>query len=189
MRLRGTDPIPIPPGGTLGAELDIAYDALRDGATHTMIKIIANYLGSPASTMLEATPFKRWPVEKSFEDDLDAPIIHYVFPEHGLELRCDGDDRVSAIFLYSDEFNGFDESLLDAPFSSSRKKVIQLFGSPYKSGGKTDDPILGEYGPWDRFAGLGYMIHVEYRADADRIKKITLMRPDVVSGVSPTPVE
>jgi hypothetical protein len=43
------------------------------------------------------------------------------------------------------------------------------------------DPILGEYGPWDRFARLGYTIHVEYRADADCIKMITLMRPDVVS--------
>jgi hypothetical protein len=144
-----------------------------------MTETIANYLGSPASTMLGDAPFKLWPVEKSFEDDLEEPIIHYVFPQHGLELRCDRDDRVSVIFLFSDKFNGFDESLLDVPFSSNRKKVIELFGAPSKSGGKTSSPILGEYGPWDRFASVGHTIHFQYRADADRIKMITLMRPDV----------
>ena len=145
-----------------------------------MIKTIANYLGSPASTMLEDAPFKLWPVEKSFEDDLEKPIFHYIFPQNGLELRCDGDDRVSTIFLYSDEFNGFDESLLDAPFSSNHKKVIELLGAPSRSGGKISDPILGECGAWDRFARLGHTIHVEYSADADRIKKITLIRADAV---------
>jgi len=142
-----------------------------------MTKTLANYLGKPASSMLEASPFKLWPVEKSFEKDLPKLIIHYVFPQQGLELRCDRHDNVSSIFLYS---NGFDENLLDAPFSSSRKQVIEFLGTPSKSGEKITDPILGEYGPWDRFARLGHTIHVEYRADADRIKMITLMRPDVV---------
>lgn len=145
-----------------------------------MTKTIAQYLGNPASTMLESSPFKLWPVEKSFEDDLPEPIIHYVFPQHGLELRCDRHDIVSTIFLYSDEFNGFDESLLDAPFSSNRNKVIEILGVPSKSGGKISDPILGDYGAWDRFARVGHAIHVEYGADADRIKKITLIRADVV---------
>jgi hypothetical protein len=95
-------------------------------------------------------------------------------------LRCDHDDRVSVIFLYSDEFGGFDEGLLDAPFSSNREKVIELFGAPSKSGGKIGGPILGEYGAWDRFASLGYTIHFEYSADAERVKKITLIRADAV---------
>ena len=145
-----------------------------------MTKSLAHYLGNPTSTMLEASPFKLWPVEKSFEDDLPEPIIHYIFPQHGLELRCDRHDNVSTIFLYSDEFNGFDESLLDAPFSSNRKKVIELLGAPSKSGGKISDPILGEYGAWDYFARLGHTIHVEYRVDTDCIKKITLIRADLV---------
>jgi hypothetical protein len=145
-----------------------------------MLNTLANYLGIPASTMLEDAPFKLWLVEKSFEEDLEEPIIHYVFPQHGLELRCDSDNKVSVIFLYSDSFNSFDEALLDIPFSSNRKKVNELFGVPSKSGGKVSDPILGEYGPWDRFTRTGHTIHFEYGLDADRIKKITLMRPDVV---------
>src|SRR5688572_14093129 len=83
----------------------------------SMIGNLANYLGSPVSTMLSVAPFKFWPVQKSFEHDLEEPIVQYVFPLHGLEMRCDRDDKISVIFLHSDEFNGFDEGLLDAPFS------------------------------------------------------------------------
>jgi len=129
--------------------------------------------------MLKDAPFERWPVEKSIED-LEDTIIHYVFPHHGLELRCDSRNRISAIFLQSEQFDGFDERLLDAPLSSNRKKVIELLGPPSKSGGKTSDPVLGDYGPWDRFERVDYALHVEYRADVDRIKMITLIRSDVV---------
>lgn len=145
-----------------------------------MTKTLANYLGLPTSVMLEASPFKLWPVEKSFENDLPEPIIHYVFPQHGLELRCDEADNVSAIFLYSDKFDGFDESLFDVPFSTSRQQVRDRFGAPSKSGGKVSDPILGDYGAWDRFERSEHTIHIEYRADVDRIKKITLIRADIV---------
>lgn len=141
---------------------------------------LANYLGNPASTMLEALPFKLWPFEKSFEEDLTEPIIHYVFPQHGLELRCDREDNISTIFLYSDEFDGFNDGLLEIPFSFSRQQVQELLGTPSKSGSRISDSILGEYGAWDRFARPGYAIHVQYQVDVDRIKKITLIRADVV---------
>ena len=165
--------------GVVGAQVkDLAQIETR---ITSMTKTMFSYLGKPASVMLADVAFKLWPVEKSFEDDLEEPIIHYVFPQHGLELRCDGNDRVSTIFLYADEFGGFDECLFDIPFSSNRQQVTERFGSPLKSGGELSDPILGEYGAWNRFTRLGHEIHVEYRADADRIKMITLFRTDVVS--------
>jgi len=145
-----------------------------------MTKNIADYLGSPASSLLQTTPFKDWSVEKSFEEDIDVPIIHYVFQRHGLELRCDRDDKISVIFLYSDEFDGFDESLFEIPFSWGRDQVLEHFGSPSKSGGKVSDPILGNYGAWDRFTLPGHVVHFEYRANFDGIKKITLMCKDMV---------
>jgi hypothetical protein len=146
-----------------------------------MTKNIADYLGSPASSILQATPFKDWPVEKSFEEeDLEEPIINYVFLRHGLELRCDRDDKISVIFLYSDEFNGFNEGLFEIPFSWGRDQVLEHFGTPSKSGGKVSDPILGNYGAWDRFTLPGRVVHFEYRANSDSIKKITLMREDMV---------
>ena len=140
---------------------------------------IPNHLGSPASAIVEAKPFKDWPVEKSFNDDLEEPV-GYVFPQHGLELLCDRDDTIVSIFLKSDDFVRFDDSVADIPFSSKRHQVLERLGAPTRSGEPISDPILGEFGPRDRFARPGYAIHVEYRADADCIKMITLMRADVV---------
>jgi len=145
-----------------------------------MITKMPEYLGKHVSIMLEETPFKNWPVEKSFEDDLEERIIHYVFKEHGLALRCDKNDKICVIFLYSDNYNGFDESLFEIPFSLNREQVLEHFGAPSESGGKISDPILGEYGAWDRFTRQEYAIHIEYRIESDRIKRITLMRSDVI---------
>jgi filamentous hemagglutinin len=142
--------------------------------------MISEYLGNHVSSMLGKAPFKNWPVEQSSEEDLEESITHYLFTRHGLELRCDRDDNISVIFLYADNYGGFDEGLLEIPFSSSRAQTLEHFGSPSKSGGKTSDPVLGEYGAWDRFTRQGYAIHVEYRTDSDRISKITLMRSEVV---------
>ena len=145
-----------------------------------MIAKLEKYLGHSASIMLDAVPFKHWVVQKSFDDDLDVPLTHYVFPENGLELRCDRDDRISAIFLFSDEFGGFDENLLEIPFSWSRRQVLEYCGDPSKSGSATKHPILGEYGAWDRFVMPKYAVRFEYRTDADTIKNITLMQADVI---------
>src|SRR5438874_8826877 len=141
-----------------------------------MIKTLANCLGNPASAMLADAPFKNWPLKKSFRDDLEEPIIHYVFPQNGLELRCDLDDKISVIFLYSDEFRGFYEGLLDLPFSFTRLQVVERLGPPSQSGSRINDPILAAYGSWHPFARPAYPIHVEYGVDADRTTTITLMR-------------
>ena len=141
---------------------------------------MTEFLGSHVSKILESEPFKNWPVERSVDDDLDERIIHYVFNEHGLELRCDADENVSTIFLHSEEYNGFDESISRIPFSLRREEVLERFGTPSKRGDKTSDPILGVCGAWDRFPRPNSAIHVEYRPDADEIKKITLIRGDVV---------
>lgn len=130
--------------------------------------------------LLAEAPFKNWTFEKSFENDLDEPLIDYVFLENGVDFVCDGEDKLATIFLYSDGARCFQEGLRDLPFASTRREVIQRLGSPSKSGGKHSDPILGDYGPWDRFARSAYSIHVEYALDADAISTITLMRADVV---------
>lgn len=129
--------------------------------------------------MLEAEPFSEWPVERSLEDGLPRRVVQYVFPKNGLELRCDEKEKISSIFLYSEEYGGFDESLLDFPFSFRRSQVVDRLGLPSKSGSRLSDPILGEYGAWDRFSRADHVVHAEYRLDADSIKQITLMRADI----------
>ena len=126
------------------------------------IKTLESYLGRPVTTALSDAPFKNWEFEKTFENDLDEPIIDYTFPHNGVELSCDRDGQVKAIFLYSDETRHFDEGVLDIPFSSTRRQVLERLGAPSKSGDAQIDPLLGEYGPWDRFGRSGYSIHVQY---------------------------
>jgi len=147
---------------------------------------IPEYLGKSISILLETTPFKNWPVEKVIEEELEEKLTSYIFKEHGFEVSCDPNDTISVIFLYSKQYkysiryNGFDEKLFEISFSSTQKQVLEHFGAPSESGGKVSDPILGDYGCWDRFTRPRYAIHVEYRSNSDGIKLITLMRSDVV---------
>jgi hypothetical protein len=112
-----------------------------------MKKSIAEYLGTPSFTLLFDEPFKLWEHERSIEESLDEPIVHYVFPKHGLELRCDADENISVIFLFCDSLSGFDLSFLEIAISSNQQQVRKFFGSPSKSGEACKDPILDEYGP------------------------------------------
>ena len=146
------------------------------------ISSLAQYQGNPVSDMLTDVPFKNWSYEKSFENDLEKPRIDYVFPQNGLDVTCDEDESVTTIFLYADESRYFAEGLQDIPFSATRQQTLERLGRPSKSGGGISDPILGEYGPCDRFERSDYSVHIEYRVDADRIKLVTLMRADIVPG-------
>ncbi len=146
------------------------------------IETFANYLGREAANLLGDPPFLNWTFERSVETDLAAPLIDYVFRNDGLDFVCDSQDKVQSIFLYADESRRFKEGLLDLPFASSRDAVLARLGPPSKSGARISCPILGEYGAWDRFACPGYVVHIEYQLNADAIKKITLMRPDIVPG-------
>ena len=141
---------------------------------------LANYLGGKARALLADPPFKNWTFEKSCETDLEEPLIDYVFVHDGMDFVCDGEDKIRSIFLYCDESRCFTEDVQDLSFTLGREEIIARLGSPSKSGGRISDPVLGEYGAWDRFARSGYVIHVEYRLDADSIRKITLMRADAV---------
>ena len=139
---------------------------------------LPDYLGSPVSLMLASPPFMGWRVERSIEEELAR--IHYVFAGNGLAVSCDNNETVKTIFLCSDEYGGFDESLFEIPFSLTRDQVLSHFdAAPSRSGEKDTDPVLGEYGAWDRFSRPGVEIHVEYRPDADEICQITLMCDDV----------
>lgn len=145
-----------------------------------MKKRISDYLDFQASIMLKDEPFKNWAVERSLEEDLDPPIVHYVFPRRGLELRCDDDEKISVIFLRSHEGDVFGDTLIEPSFSWTRQQVLEHFGCPSKSGDKSSHPILGDSGAWDRFAMPGYTIRCEYKMDSAGIQKITFMRNDVV---------
>lgn len=144
------------------------------------LKSVAAYLGRAASDMLSDIPFRYWPFDRSVDNDLNEPVIDYTFPDNGLDIVCDQGDRVATIFLHFCEDRHFDEGILDLPPLSTRRDVVERLGPPSQHSDGAIDPILGGFGAWDRFSNYEYTIHVEYRVGIDRIKKLTLMRNDMV---------
>ncbi|MEM7248717.1 MAG: hypothetical protein AAF533_25530 [Acidobacteriota bacterium] len=137
---------------------------------------LAEYLGRPAAALLEAEPFCAWGVRRTVDGGQPSTEVRYELEGDHVELLCDQDESVRSIFLRP----GVDESLSEISFSSRREAVRERFGVPETSGEPHHDPILGDYGAWDRFdMGLA-AIHFQYRPDSDGIAMITLMRPDVV---------
>jgi hypothetical protein len=140
---------------------------------------LARFLGQKASSLLEAEPFKNWPVTRSVEDETDPPQVGYRFMDCGLEFNCDRhDERIHCLFLEAESYAG--TVLSEVSFRLRRDEVLARFGSPSKSGEGFSDPVLGDFGPWDRFHGPDYTLHFQYRVDSEGIAMITLMRNDVV---------
>lgn len=136
---------------------------------------IIDFIDRPVGELLSDNLFKDWPVERTVENDLDERIIHYVFIHNGLELRCDKNDVINVIFIYSKKYSGFNDKLIEISFEMNRDQVLSYFGNPTKSGEKINDSVLGEYGAWDRFDTKNHSIHIEYNIDSNTINKITIM--------------
>lgn len=75
---------------------------------------------------------------------------------------------------------GDGEVLVDVPFEMVREQVLERFGTPTESGGRSRIPVLGDYGAWDRFTLPEGTLHIQYALERDEIEMITLMRADVV---------
>ena len=142
-----------------------------------MANNILAYLGEPASSLLTSPPFKSWKFKRTVDDDLPEIRINYVSVRNSFSITSDVDDKIDCIFIEADNL---DRDFWDIPFSSSRKDVLSRLGVPSKSAAGRTDPILGEYGPWDRFDEARHSIHIEYQPQTDRIRRVTLMRADAV---------
>jgi hypothetical protein len=135
------------------------------------VATLAAYLGSHVSALLAIPPFSGWRATRSDDEDLPEREVRYEFGGHGVELLCDGAERIRTIFLHC----GDGEALSEVAFSVSRREVLERFGVPSKSGAPVRLPVLGSKGAWDRFAIPAGSIHFQYRLDRDEIEMITLM--------------
>jgi len=138
---------------------------------------MATYIDMNISSLLTADPFNGWTVRRSTENSLVEPIVHYVFPKRGVELRCDVRERISVMFFTLTKITA---DLLELGQDCSRKGIRSAFGRPSKIGKPGAHPILGTINPWDRFSFESYTIHFEYSLADDQCCSVTIMRPDAV---------
>jgi hypothetical protein len=138
---------------------------------------LMDYLGMAASALLEAEPFKSWKFDRTIENDLAERLIDYVCDVEGFSMTCDADDTIRSIFLQS---SALVQAELNLPPQCGRSDVLASLGAPLRSGEAFKDIVLGEYGGWDRYEKERYSLHIEYAPRADRIKMVTLIRPDAI---------
>lgn len=142
-----------------------------------MIDKLTKYLGQNSYALISSYPFNDWVFDRTVDEDLPEKTVNYVESHGEFSMVCDSNEKIRAIFLKS---SNFDEEFIGFPFSYSRDQVLSIMGAPSKSGAAYNDPILGKYGPWDRYDLHEYSMHVGYRADEDKIESVTLIRADVV---------
>lgn len=136
---------------------------------------LTKYLGLAVGELLKTEPFSTWGVVRSVQNEPEEEIW-YEFDGRGVEVTCDGMDRIQAVFLH----RGEGEALAGIPFSMRRQEVLQRLGTPVKSGAAVQLPGIGDRGAWDRFTSPDGVLHIQYRVDCDEIDMVTLMRHDAV---------
>ncbi len=94
-----------------------------------------------------------------------------------MSVCCDANEQIATIFLSSDGVARFFAWHITVEYP---RRCARAFRSAIESKPAHRQVVLGQYGPWDRFDKPSHSIHIEYELEADRIKMITLMRPDMV---------
>lgn len=132
-------------------------------------------LGLNVVKILAIDPFRKWSLEKSYDDEaFESPIYHYVFPERGLEFRCNIEGVVTVIFLFSKNIDPWLSHSIDVEMQYDRERIVTLFGIPSRSSNASNHLLLGEIGAWDRFEYEGYAVRFEYGVDG-KIDNISYM--------------
>jgi hypothetical protein len=143
-------------------------------ATNSDVEAMASLLGLAIAEVLRTEPFSGWTCEAS--DDRGLGRTNYVFRQHGVDLVCDALGHVTTIFLHCSADRRFRPELVDLPFGWPRAQVRAALGSPARSGEASTDPLLGEYGPWDRFTLDEFDLHVHFIPSGQAIELLAFLR-------------
>ncbi len=104
--------------------------------------------------------------------------------QDGLSLGYDTEERVTAVYLYGEEHEGFSSYrgalLAGLELHSSREEVRGALGEPATSGEPRPDSFLGPQGGWDRFLIGKVCVHIQYTFAEPGISVVTLIHPDQV---------
>ena len=110
------------------------------------------------------------------------------FWKSGVSITLDEKGKVEAIYLFSgdDIENGYSRYKRSLPYSLAfelrREEVVKLLGNPTHERGPIWVRVLSHrvFVCWDRWDWSNLSLHIAYPEERDRIKKVTLMRPDAV---------
>lgn len=145
-------------------------------SAHNRAMEISSYIGRPIRQLLAAEPVRQWIFTRTVETDLDQPLVCYEFKDRGVEIDCDEDEIINAVFLHRTSDS---EVVSGVSFAMSRNQALSTFGPPSRSGEARHAPV-DEVRPWDRFDREGVTLHLEYEPNGSAIRLITYMRRDVV---------
>lgn len=141
-----------------------------------MIGRLVTYLGKPVSALIAALPGDSATPRRVVETGLAPLRISYVIDGMPLEIQCDSNEVVDAVFVRDSWSEPLADGLPVIPFSSTLAAMAGLLGEPEARGAGLADPVLGRFGPWVRYRCGAYTVHVEFDADADKVRQLTLAR-------------
>lgn len=103
---------------------------------------------------------------------------YYTVAKIGLELLIKNSVIDTIFFHIVDDVNtpGFPWFLRNGVnFKSTRKDILELFGTPERSGSAEEKNKFAPHG-WDRFDWAGGLIHFQYNESGSGLNLITAMR-------------
>lgn len=139
---------------------------------------ITNYIGKPISVLLKTEGFNGINYSRTINNGTYELSIEYEFKSLDIEIFCDLNETINTIFLSNNRIGNTE--IIDIDFSLSRSEIHRKFGTPSKSRERSISVFLGPSGAWDRFKNEKYTIHIQYNIDSDGIRRVTIMRNDVV---------
>ena len=146
---------------------------------------LPTFLNRKIDALLSAFP--TWRFERQvIEDDLDENLptrVCYASKSNGLQVVCDAADTVKVIFAYSSGHEGFvayRDAVAGVELAWDRQRVRARLGVPSKTTEAQTLPVLGTYGPSDRYDFPSHSVHFQFHPIDPRVDLITIMSPDSV---------
>lgn len=146
-----------------------------------MIKLLLSLLGSSLDSEEVQSRIETDELKLEKLEDLEEGQAEQAFLEsydNGYSISF-SDGVAVAVFLKVTAKNQYAAYRGDLPFglsaSSSRTQVREKMGEPLQSAEPHSDPILGDYGAWDKYEYQGAAVHFQFRLDENGIELVTLM--------------
>jgi hypothetical protein len=112
----------------------------------------------------------------------------YLARDAGIEIAADPHGVVTTVLLHFDGEDGFTPYHGEIPGGAGsvprRAGLWAALGRPDESGEPHHDPLLGDYGPWDRWLLPDYLLNAQYAQDGQNLARVTYTLPDSTPGES-----